>query len=92
VLTKLFKGIPVGRLGQASEIARPVQFLVDDDAGYITGSVISAAVPRDDPRAQGCPYQCTPGFLGSRAEVGLWSGRGLRHRRRVGAVAKGGSR
>jgi acetoacetyl-CoA reductase len=41
VLAKLLKTIPVGRLGQASEIARTVQFLVDDDAGYITGSVIS---------------------------------------------------
>jgi acetoacetyl-CoA reductase len=41
VLAKLIKSIPVGRLGQASEIARAVQFLVDDDAGYITGSVIS---------------------------------------------------
>jgi len=41
VLAKLLKGVPVGRLGQASEIARAVQFLVDDDAGYITGSVIS---------------------------------------------------
>jgi acetoacetyl-CoA reductase len=41
VLAKLIKSIPVGRLGRASEIARAVQFLVDDDAGYITGSVIS---------------------------------------------------
>jgi acetoacetyl-CoA reductase len=41
VLEKLLKGVPVGRLGQASEIARAVAFLVDDDAGYITGSVIS---------------------------------------------------
>ncbi|MEK6441586.1 3-oxoacyl-ACP reductase [Pseudonocardia sp. T1-2H] len=41
VLAKLLKGVPVGRLGQASEIARAVQFLVDDGAGYITGSVIS---------------------------------------------------
>jgi acetoacetyl-CoA reductase len=41
VLEKLLKGVPVGRLGQASEIARSVAFLVDDDAGYITGSVIS---------------------------------------------------
>ena len=41
VLEKLMKGVPVGRLGQASEIARTVAFLVDDDAGYITGSVIS---------------------------------------------------
>jgi len=41
VLEKIVSGIPVGRLGQASEIARAVQFLVDDDAGYITGSVVS---------------------------------------------------
>ncbi|MCW2721027.1 beta-ketoacyl-ACP reductase [Pseudonocardia sp.] len=41
VLEKLLTGVPVGRLGQASEIARAVQFLVDDEAGYITGSVIS---------------------------------------------------
>jgi acetoacetyl-CoA reductase len=41
VLEKIVAGIPVGRLGQASEIARAVQFLVDDDAGYITGSVVS---------------------------------------------------
>ncbi len=38
---KIVARVPVGRLGQASEIARAVQFLVDDDAGYITGSVIS---------------------------------------------------
>ncbi len=41
VLDKLLTGVPVGRLGQASEIARAVQFLLDDDAGYITGSVIA---------------------------------------------------
>jgi NAD(P)-dependent dehydrogenase (short-subunit alcohol dehydrogenase family) len=41
VLAKLLKNVPVGRLGQASEIARAVQFLVDDDAGYITGSILS---------------------------------------------------
>lgn len=41
VLTKLLANVPMGRLGQASEIARTVQFLVDDNAGYITGSVIS---------------------------------------------------
>jgi acetoacetyl-CoA reductase len=41
VLERLLKGVPVGRLGQASEIARTVAFLVDDEAGYITGSVIS---------------------------------------------------
>jgi acetoacetyl-CoA reductase len=41
VLEKIVSGIPVGRLAQAHEIARAVQFLVDDEAGYITGSVVS---------------------------------------------------
>ena len=40
-MEKILAKIPVGRLGQAHEIARAVQFLVDDDAGFITGSVIS---------------------------------------------------
>jgi acetoacetyl-CoA reductase len=35
-------GIPVGRLGEPEEIARCVVFLVSDDAGFITGSTISA--------------------------------------------------
>ena len=34
--------IPVGRLGEASEIARAVAFLASDDAGFITGSTLSA--------------------------------------------------
>jgi acetoacetyl-CoA reductase len=34
--------IPVGRLGEASEIARCVLFLVSDEAGFVTGSTISA--------------------------------------------------
>lgn len=34
--------IPVGRLGEADEIARAVLFLAGDDAGFITGSTISA--------------------------------------------------
>ncbi|HHZ08970.1 MAG TPA: beta-ketoacyl-ACP reductase [Rhizobiales bacterium] len=34
--------IPVGRLGEATEIARCVVFLASDDAGFITGSTISA--------------------------------------------------
>jgi acetoacetyl-CoA reductase len=34
--------IPVGRLGEADEIARCVAFLASDEAGFITGSTISA--------------------------------------------------
>ncbi|WP_273435355.1 acetoacetyl-CoA reductase [Sandarakinorhabdus limnophila] len=41
VLAKIVAKIPVGRLGQASEIARAVAFLVSEDAGFITGSTMS---------------------------------------------------
>ena len=41
VLEKIVARIPVGRLGEASEIARGVAFLVSDDAGFITGSTLS---------------------------------------------------
>ncbi|MFC4350646.1 acetoacetyl-CoA reductase [Fodinicurvata halophila] len=41
VLEKIVARIPVGRLGQAEEIARGVVFLVADDAGFITGSTLS---------------------------------------------------
>ena len=34
--------IPVGRLGEPEEIARCVVFLVSDDAGFITGSTLTA--------------------------------------------------
>jgi acetoacetyl-CoA reductase len=41
VLEKIVAKIPVGRLGQPGEIARGVAFLVDRDAGFITGSTLS---------------------------------------------------
>ncbi|MBO6826093.1 MAG: acetoacetyl-CoA reductase [Sneathiella sp.] len=41
VLEKIVAKIPVGRLGKASEIARGVYFLVDDEAGFVTGSTMS---------------------------------------------------
>lgn len=41
VLGKIVARIPVGRLGQASEIARGVLFLVADDGGFVTGSTLS---------------------------------------------------
>jgi 3-oxoacyl-[acyl-carrier protein] reductase len=41
VLAKIVARIPVGRLGQASEIARGVLFLVADEGGFITGSTLS---------------------------------------------------
>jgi len=34
--------IPVGRLGEPSEIARCVVFLASDDAGFVTGSTLTA--------------------------------------------------
>ncbi|MBP0437849.1 acetoacetyl-CoA reductase [Tianweitania sediminis] len=34
--------IPVGRLGEVAEVARCVLFLVSDDAGFITGSTLTA--------------------------------------------------
>jgi acetoacetyl-CoA reductase len=42
VLKKIAAGIPVGRLGEVSDIARCVAFLVSDEAGFVTGSTISA--------------------------------------------------
>jgi acetoacetyl-CoA reductase len=42
VLKEIIPQIPVGRLGEPEEIARCVVFLASDDAGFITGSTISA--------------------------------------------------
>jgi acetoacetyl-CoA reductase len=39
---KILPHIPVGRLGEPEEIARCVAFLASDDAGFITGSTLSA--------------------------------------------------
>jgi acetoacetyl-CoA reductase len=41
VLAKIVAKIPVGRLGQAYEIARGVTFLVSEDGGFVTGSTLS---------------------------------------------------
>jgi acetoacetyl-CoA reductase len=41
VLGKIVARIPVGRLGRADEIARGVAFLVDENAGFVTGSTLS---------------------------------------------------
>jgi len=39
--SKILPLIPVGRLGEAEEVARGVLFLAGDDAGFITGSTLS---------------------------------------------------
>jgi acetoacetyl-CoA reductase len=41
VLAKIVAKIPVGRLGQANEIARGVKFLCSEDGGFVTGSTLS---------------------------------------------------
>jgi NAD(P)-dependent dehydrogenase (short-subunit alcohol dehydrogenase family) len=42
VLEGIVAQIPVGRLGQTDEIARIVEFLVGDEAAFITGSTMTA--------------------------------------------------
>jgi acetoacetyl-CoA reductase len=39
--TKILPLIPVGRLGEAEEVARGVVYLAGEDAGFITGSTLS---------------------------------------------------
>ena len=41
VLERIVAKIPVGRLGQASEIARGVAFLCSEEGGFVTGSTLS---------------------------------------------------
>ncbi len=41
VLEKIIATIPVARLGNPEDIARTVEFLVSDNAGFITGSTLS---------------------------------------------------
>ncbi|WP_174293178.1 acetoacetyl-CoA reductase [Sphingomonas bacterium] len=41
VLEKIVARIPVGRLGQAQEIARGVAFLCSEEGGFVTGSTLS---------------------------------------------------
>jgi acetoacetyl-CoA reductase len=41
VLEKIVAKIPVGRLGQAEEIARGVAFLASENGGFVTGSTMS---------------------------------------------------
>ncbi len=40
--SKILPLIPVGRLGEPEEVARCVVFLAGDEAGFITGSTLSA--------------------------------------------------
>ena len=40
IRAKIIENVPVGRLGKPSEIARTVEFLTAEDAGFITGANI----------------------------------------------------
>ncbi len=41
VLKGIIKGIPVGRLGKAEEIAALVTYLASEPAGFMTGAVLT---------------------------------------------------
>ena len=41
ILEKIVAKVPVGRLGEAEEVARCVVFLADEKAGFITGETLS---------------------------------------------------
>jgi acetoacetyl-CoA reductase len=40
VLDKIVRTIPGGRLGDPDDIARGVMFLIEDEAGFITGATL----------------------------------------------------
>ncbi|MCF8474873.1 MAG: acetoacetyl-CoA reductase [Emcibacter sp.] len=41
IVEKIIKGIPIGRLGEADEIANAVAYLISDGASFITGSTLT---------------------------------------------------
>jgi hypothetical protein len=54
--------IPVGRLGEAAEIARAVKFLASDDAGFVTGSTLSATTGQRPTAPMGGRFSPTRGW------------------------------
>ena len=84
VLKTIVDKIPVGRLGQASEVARCVRFLLDDEAGYITGAVLTVNGGLEMLRNEAIRHQPP---RAARVSVELRSRTGLlvdRHGRRTG--------
>ncbi len=42
-LERLYKNIPMQRVGQADEVAETILFLASDAAGYVNGSLVNVA-------------------------------------------------
>jgi 3-oxoacyl-[acyl-carrier protein] reductase len=41
-VARIARGVPLGRIGQAEDLAAVICYLLSDDAAYVTGQVLAA--------------------------------------------------